>query len=98
MSLVSSSDGVMNPRVLRGRLFIEAWTRSSSARSWTDRSVPLGKYWRSSPLVFSLVLQGFGQGAHHPDHLVADADRVVTIGQVQQQQEPCRSLDEGADR
>ena len=28
--------------------------RARSSAEWADRSVPLGRYWRSSPLVFSL--------------------------------------------
>ena len=32
-----------------------AATASRCSASWTERSVPLGRYWRSSPLVFSLL-------------------------------------------
>lgn len=40
----SCSAGVSQPRVLRGRA-LSCWaTRSNSSGSWTDRSVPLGKY------------------------------------------------------
>jgi hypothetical protein len=42
-------------RVLRGRLLSAAATASGSSRVCLLRAVPLGKYWRSSPLVFSLV-------------------------------------------
>ena len=51
----SFCDGVIPSRVCRGRPLseCEAWSRSA----WVSRlmPVPLGKYWRSSPLVFSLV-------------------------------------------
>ena len=36
--------------------------RSRRAALWRLRSVPLGKYWRSSPLVFSLVPRCHGDG------------------------------------
>ena len=54
MSSLSFSAGVAQPRVWRGRPLSSAATRSSWSWLWTARSVPLGKYWRSSPLVFSL--------------------------------------------
>nr|KEP23651.1 hypothetical protein DA06_06330 [Georgenia sp. SUBG003] len=41
-------------RVMRGRPLRRAATSSRRSGPWTDRSVPLGKYWRSRPLVFSL--------------------------------------------
>src|SRR5215207_2409340 len=50
-----ASAGVFQPRVLRGRLLRAAATAARSPALWLLRSVPLGKYWRSSPLVFSLV-------------------------------------------
>jgi hypothetical protein len=41
--------------VFRG-LLLRRWATSCSAMAeWMRRSVPLGKYWRSSPLVFSLL-------------------------------------------
>src|SRR4030095_2587559 len=43
----------MYPRVLRGRLLRLRAMRARSAAECTDRSVPLGRYWRSRPLVFS---------------------------------------------
>jgi hypothetical protein len=46
--------GVMPPRVLRGRSLSSAATSSSRWDECTDRSVLLGKYWRSNPFVFSL--------------------------------------------
>jgi len=49
------SAGVSQPRDLRGRLLSSVATRSSSSRSCFERSVPLGKYWRRSPFVFSLL-------------------------------------------
>src|SRR3990170_3836415 len=45
-----TSAGVLGGRVLRGR-----GVASRSTGVCRARSVPLGKYWRSSPLVFSLV-------------------------------------------
>jgi hypothetical protein len=42
-------------RVLRGRLLRRPSTERRSAAAWIDRSVPLGRYCRSSPLVFSLL-------------------------------------------
>jgi putative transposase len=50
-----ASAGVFQPRVLRGRLLSAAATAARSPGLWRLRSVPLGKYWRSRPLVFSLV-------------------------------------------
>jgi HTH-like domain/Integrase core domain len=50
-----ASAGVFQPRVLRGLLLSVSATASISSAFQRDRSVPLGKYWRSSPLVFSLV-------------------------------------------
>src|SRR5205823_7640075 len=54
-SLLSTSAGVFQPSVLRGRLL----SVSATALRWLwfqrAKSVPLGKYWRSKPLVFSLV-------------------------------------------
>ena len=52
---LSASAGVLQPSVLRGRLLSAAATAARSSASWRARSVPLGKYWRSSPLVFSLL-------------------------------------------
>ncbi len=50
-----SSIGFLNASRLRGRS-LSCWaTQSRSATEWIDRSVPLGKYWRSRPLKFSLV-------------------------------------------
>src|SRR5215469_16647382 len=50
-SLARRWAGVSQPRVLRGRPLSSAATASRSSRECTDRSVPLGKYWRSRPLV-----------------------------------------------
>jgi hypothetical protein len=47
--------GLRNPRRLRGRSLSSSATRSRSTSVSGLRSVPLGKYWRNSPLVFSLV-------------------------------------------
>jgi hypothetical protein len=51
----SASAGVFHPSVLRGRPFSAEATASSSSGECLARSVPLGKYWRSRPFVFSLV-------------------------------------------
>src|SRR5690625_1851584 len=50
-----TSAGVRNARTFRGRLFRARATASRSWASHLDRSVPLGKYWRRSPLLFSFV-------------------------------------------
>src|SRR5579872_5811522 len=54
----------MNPSVLRGRLLRLAAIWARSAAECSDRSVPLGRYWGSSPLVFSFDprCQGGGRG------------------------------------
>src|SRR3954453_997667 len=46
--------GVSQPRILRGRLLSSAATAVRSSAVCTLRSLLLGKYWRSRPLVFSL--------------------------------------------
>src|SRR5215210_5356158 len=51
----SASAGVFQPRVLRGLLLRAIATAARSSALCTLRSVPFGKYWRSSPLVFSFV-------------------------------------------
>jgi hypothetical protein len=51
----SASAGVFQPNVFLGRALRAAATAAISAALWVLRSVPFGKYWRSSPLVFSLV-------------------------------------------
>src|ERR1019366_7419499 len=54
-SSASRCDGVIHPRGCRGRS-LSSWATVSSCPSVkAERSVPLGKYWRRSPLVFSLV-------------------------------------------
>ena len=50
-----TSAGVLQPSVLRGRLLRASATASRSPREYLTRSVPFGKYCRSSPLVFSFV-------------------------------------------
>jgi transposase InsO family protein len=52
---LSTSVGVFHPSVLRGLLLSVVAMASSSCALRRDRSVPLGKYCRSRPLVFSLV-------------------------------------------
>src|SRR5215469_5848415 len=51
---LNRSAGVWKPKVLRGRSLNYRATLLSCGCVYTDRSVPLGKYCRSSPLVFSL--------------------------------------------
>jgi hypothetical protein len=51
---VSFSGGFMNPGVFRGRLLRLAAVRARPAAGCTGGSVPVGRYWRSSPLVFWL--------------------------------------------
>jgi hypothetical protein len=51
----SASAGVFQASVFRGRALSTAATAAISSALCRLRSVPLGKYWRSSPLVFSLV-------------------------------------------
>jgi hypothetical protein len=46
-----ASPGVLQPRVFRGRVLRVSATASRSPRECRARSVPLGKYWRSRPLV-----------------------------------------------
>lgn len=57
------SAGVFQPRIFRSLLLSASWTAMRSLRPQRERSVPLGKYWRSRPLVFSFVARchgGFG--------------------------------------
>src|SRR5215469_4209393 len=51
----SASAGVCQASVFRGLVLRAAATAAMSSALCMLRSVPLGKYWRSSPLVFSLV-------------------------------------------
>jgi hypothetical protein len=51
----SASAGVFQASVFRGRELSAAATAAISSLLCVLRSVPFGKYWRSSPLVFSLV-------------------------------------------
>ena len=50
-----ASIGFPNASRLRGRLLSSAATQSRSSSERFDRSLPLGKYCRSSPWVFSLT-------------------------------------------
>ena len=51
----SASAGVFQASVLRGLKLSAAATAAIASALCVLRSVPFGKYWRSSPLVFSLV-------------------------------------------
>ena len=55
-----SSAGAFHPRVFLGRVL----SRHAMSSSWSwensERSVPLGRYWRSRPLVFSLMPRSQG--------------------------------------
>ena len=61
MSGPISSIGFWNPSRLRGGLLSSAATQSRSSAVWMSRSVPLGKYCRSRPLVFSFVARCHGE-------------------------------------
>ncbi|WP_461070496.1 transposase [Streptomyces pseudoechinosporeus] len=50
-----ASAGVLSPRMRRGRWFSCRATSRRSRAVWTDRSLPLGKYCRSRPFMFSFV-------------------------------------------
>jgi hypothetical protein len=52
--------GVSQLSVCRGRPFNSAATRSSCRCVCPDKSVPLGKYWRMRPLLFSLLARSQG--------------------------------------
>jgi hypothetical protein len=58
---LKTSIGLRQPSVFRGLPFSSAATLSSSSWVCKDRSVPFGKYCRSSPLVFSLVPRCHGE-------------------------------------
>ena len=47
--------GVCQSRVMRGRSLRSAAMSSRSSWVWQDRSVPLGRNWRTSPFQFSLL-------------------------------------------
>jgi hypothetical protein len=51
----SASAGVLNPRVFRGLALRVPATAASVSALFEFRSLRVGKYWRSYPLVFSLV-------------------------------------------
>src|SRR5271154_1135633 len=55
VSWSNASAGVFQSSVFRGRELRAAATAEISSALCKLRSVPFGKYWRSSPLVFSLV-------------------------------------------
>src|SRR5215217_6522500 len=54
-SSLNRSAGVSHARVSRGRPLRRAAKRSRSSWVWTDRSVPLGRNWRTRPFQFSLL-------------------------------------------
>jgi hypothetical protein len=54
-SSLSASAGVRHPRVFLGRVFSVIATACRSVVLCALKLVPFGKYWRSNPLVFSLV-------------------------------------------
>ena len=60
ISLSSASAGVFQSSVLRGLWLRAAATAAISSALCMLRSVPFGKYWRKSPLVFSLVARCHG--------------------------------------
>jgi hypothetical protein len=76
-----ASAGVFQPSVLRGLTFSDAATASISLRLHRDKSVPSGKYWRRSPLVFSFVHAAkgcVGQRSRRPDWCRSSAGRAAT--------------------
>jgi hypothetical protein len=54
-SIVSACEGVLKPGICRGRPLSSAAIRSRSAWLYWRRSTVLGRYWRTSPLAFSLL-------------------------------------------
>src|SRR5665213_2305688 len=71
------SAGVWNAKVSRGRSLSWRATLFRCAWEWTDKSVPLGKYCRSKPLVFSLEprCQGLCGSQKYTAILVANVKR-----------------------
>src|SRR5690606_24087522 len=51
----NASAGVLQPKAFRGRVLSARATAARSVALCAPRSVPFGKYCRSSPLVFSFV-------------------------------------------
>jgi hypothetical protein len=60
----SAGEGVLKPRVCRGRPLSSAAIASRAAWSSWRRSVPRERYWRSRPLVFSLLPRCQGCAGH----------------------------------
>lgn len=58
---VRASSGVRSSSTSRGRWLSSVAVWSSTIWSWSRRSLLLGKYWRISPLVFSLVGRCHGE-------------------------------------
>ena len=56
-----ASAGVRSPSTIRPRVLSLLAISRKSNKLCLDRSVPFGKYWHSSPLVFSLVPCGQGE-------------------------------------
>src|SRR5262249_28859569 len=59
-AVVKTSEGVRQPRIARGRLLSRSSIAASAAASCLVRSLPLGRYWRNRPLVFSFVPRSHG--------------------------------------
>ena len=68
---------------------------------WADRSVPLGKYWRSAHLAALIPGEGAfefgGQGGHGGGECVTDGLGVAIAGQVDEQDVAGGAFDQGAD-
>jgi hypothetical protein len=56
-----TSIGFFQWSTARGRSFSSRWTRLISRAETVSNSVPLGKYCRISPLVFSFVPRSHGE-------------------------------------
>ena len=68
ISLLMRSDGRCQPSVFRGRSLISAATSASRSALWMERSVPFGKYCRSSPFIFSLEPRSHGEWAWQKEY------------------------------
>jgi hypothetical protein len=78
ISSAMASAGVLHPRVFLGRLFIRFATSFSNVWLAPFRSVPLGMYLRSSPLVFSLLPRR--QGACVSQNQISIFNRLASLG------------------
>jgi len=93
--------GLIEPSRLRGRSLSSSATRSSSAWVIVPKSVPLGKYWRSSPLVFSLVPRCHGEWGSQKIHFDSGVDPdllpVAHLGSLVPGQRATQAVGQGLD-